>query len=189
MSADTGWLMAKKGTPEVGCGPEEVRVTVVVEQGPLRGALTKLLARTSVRAGLASGGIIAAVVAAAIVVASSSTGHQPRSSGSYSPWPTDSDRLATQFGLRLNCARLTVFSHNGAYARIDLDRAGPCGTFGDQVTLILHRVDRTWVREFEASTWKCPISQLPRPVATELGLCGRNVVPFRPVARAPRGVL
>jgi hypothetical protein len=181
--------MAKKGTPEDGSGPEEVRVTVVVEQGRLRAMLTKLRARTPVRVGLASGGIIAAVVAGAIVVASSSTGHEPGSSGSYSPWPTDSDRLATQFGLRLNCARLTVFSPNGAYARIDLDRAGPCGTFGDQVTLILHRVHRTWVREFEASRWTCPISELPRPVATELGLCGRTVVPSRPVAGAPRGVL
>lgn len=180
--------MAKKGTPEDGSGPEEVHVTMVVEPGRVRATLTKLRAGALVRVGLASMGLVAAVVAGAIVVASSSTEHQPRSSGSYSPWPTD-DRLATQFGLRLNCARLTVFSPDGAYARIDLDRAGPCGTFGDQVTLILHRVNGTWVREFEASRWTCPIRQIPRPVATELRICGRSVVPPHPLARSPRGVL
>jgi hypothetical protein len=181
--------MAKMGTPEDESGPKEVRVTVEVEHGRVRAALTKLVAGAPVRAGLACLGLTAAVVAGTIIVASSSTGREPRSPDTYSPWPTDSDRLSTQFGLRLNCARLTVISPDGAYARIDLDHAGPCGTFGNQVTLILHRVGGTWVREFEAPNWTCPMRQLPPPVATDLRLCGRTVVPSRPLARSPRGVL
>src|SRR5437868_2062009 len=98
--------MAKMGTLEDESGPEEVRVTVEVEHGRVRAMLSKLVTGAPVRAGLASVGLIAAVVAGTIIVASSSTGREPRSSGTYSPWPTDSDRLATQFGLRLNCARL-----------------------------------------------------------------------------------
>jgi hypothetical protein len=170
-SADTGQLMAKKWIPDDGSGPEEVRVTIVVEPGRVRAMLSRLLARARGRAWPASGGIIAAVVAGTIIVASSSTGREPRSSGSYSPWPTDSDRLAMQ-----NCARLTVISPDGAYARIDLDRAGPCGTSGKRVTLIVHRVDAVWVREFEASSWTCPMNQVPQPVETELQLCRSNRV-------------
>lgn len=164
--------MAKNGTSEDGSGPEEVRVTIVVEPGRVRAVLTKLLAGGRVRAARVSVAVIAAVVAGTIIVASSSSGGEPRSSVTYSPWPTDSNRLATRFGLLLNCARLTVFSPDGAYARIDLDNSGPCHRVGHQVTLVLHRVDGAWVREFEASSWTCPMSQLPRPVLTELGLCG-----------------
>jgi hypothetical protein len=163
--------MAKKGIPDNGSGPQEVRVTIVVEPGRVRAMLSRLLASARGRVGRASGGVMAAVVAGTIIVAVSSTGREPRSSGSYSPWPTDSDRLAMQ-----NCARLTVFSPDGAYARIDLDHAGPCATFGNQVTLVLHRVDGVWRREFDASSWRCPMRRLPQPVATELQLCRSNRV-------------
>jgi hypothetical protein len=179
--------MAKDQSPDDGSGLGEVHITVVVVPGRVRATLTGLLAGARVRAGLVSAGLVAAVVAGTILVAS--TGRDPRSSVTYSPWPTDSNRLATQFGLRLNCARITVFSPDGAYARIDLDHTGPCATFGNRVTLILHRVHGIWMRELEASRWKCPMSRLPQPVASELGVCGRTVVPSRPVARSPRGVL
>lgn len=173
--------MAKEETPDDGSGLREVRITIVVEPGRVRTTLTKLLARARVRAGLVSGGVIAAVAAGAIMAVSFSSGHAGR--------PLGSDALATQFGQRLNCSRLEVLSPDGVYARIDLDHAGPCGTFGNQLTLILHRVDGVWVREFEASSWTCPMRQLPQPVANELGLCGRTSVPSRPVAPPPQGVL
>jgi hypothetical protein len=181
--------MAKKGSPEDGSGPDEVRVTIVVEQGPVRDAVAKLRARAPVRAGLASVALITAVIAGAIMLASSGGGRAPGSSGGFSPRPPGSGALAKQFGLRLNCARLTAVLPDGTYARIDLDHSGPCGTFGNQVTLILHRVDGAWVREFEASSWTCPIRQLPEAVATELRLCGRVVVPARPALRSPSGVV
>lgn len=181
--------MAKKGSPEDGSGPDQVRVTIVVEQGRVRTALARLLAHAPVRAGLASVGLVAAVVAGAIIVASSGGGRPPGSSDGSSSRPTGSGALATQFGLRLNCARLTAVLPDGTYARIDLDHSGPCGTFGNQVTLILHRVDGVWVREFEASSWTCPIRRLPEAVATQLRLCGRVVVPSRPAPRSPSGVV
>jgi hypothetical protein len=181
--------MAKKGTFDDRKDPDQVRVTIVVEPGRVRPMLTKLLAGARVRAALASVGLIAAIVAGPIIAALSSTGREPRSPGTYSPWPTDSDRLATKFGLQLNCARLTVFSPDGAYARIDFEHGGPCDTSGNQATLILHRVDGVWVREFEASDWTCPMSQLPRPVVTELGLCRRTDGPSRSVTPSQRGVL
>jgi hypothetical protein len=179
--------MAKEQSPDDGSGLGEVHVTIMVVPGRVRATLTRLLPRARVRAGLVSAGLVAAVVAGAILVAG--TGGEPRSSVTYSPWPTDSNRLATQFGLRLNCARFTVFSPDGAYARIDFDHAGPCARLGNHVMLILHRVHGMWMRELEASSWTCPMSRLPQPVASELGVCGRTVMPSRPVARPPRGVL
>jgi hypothetical protein len=156
--------MATKETPDDGLWLGEVQITVVVVPGRVRAKLTKLLAGARLRAGLACIGLTAAVAAGAIIAVSSSSGRAGR--------PPDSDALATQFGLRSNCARLTVASPDGAYARIDLDRAGPCGMFGNQVTLILHRLHGVWVREFEASSWTCPTSRLPHHVAIELHLCG-----------------
>jgi hypothetical protein len=163
--------MVKKGLPDDGSGPEEVRVTIVVEPGRVRAMLSRLFASGLGRGVRAAGGVIAAVVVGTIIVASSGSGREPRSSGGYSPWPTDSGRLAME-----NCARLTLFSPDGAYARIDLMHAGPCGTVGNQGTLILHRVDGVWVREFEASSWTCPMSQVPQRVETELQLCRSNRV-------------
>jgi hypothetical protein len=158
--------MAKEEIPDEGSGLGEVQITIVVVPGRVRATLTKFLAGARVRAGLVSGGVIVAVAAVVIIAVSSSSGRAGR--------PLGPDALATQFGLRLNCSRRTVVSPDGAYARIDLDHAGPCGTFGNQVTLVLHRLHGVWVREFEASRWTCPVRRLPQPVAIELQLCRSN---------------
>lgn len=158
--------MAKKETPDDGSGLGEVQITIVVVPGRIRAALTKFLGSTRVRAGLVAGGLIVAVAAGAIIAFSPNSGRAGR--------PLASEALATQFGLRLNCSRRTVVSPDGAYARIDLDHAGPCGTFGNQVTLVLHRLHGVWVREFEASRWTCPVKPLPQLVAIELQLCLSN---------------
>lgn len=158
--------MAKEETPDDRSGLEEVQITVVVVPGRIRATLTRFLPRARVRAGLVFGALAAVVTAVAIIVVSSSGGHASR--------PLDSDALTTEFGLRSNCARLTIVSPDGAYTRIDLDHSGPCGTFGNQVTLVLHRLHGVWVRKFEASSWTCPISSLPQPVAIELQLCRLN---------------
>ncbi|MGN6169047.1 MAG: hypothetical protein ACTHQQ_12890, partial [Solirubrobacteraceae bacterium] len=106
--------MGIKGTPKDGSGPEEVRVTIVVEQGRVRAMFTKLPTGARVRAGLAALGLIAALVAGLVIVASLGGGGAP-SPGSHSLRLADSNALATQFGLRLNCARLTVVVPDGAY--------------------------------------------------------------------------
>lgn len=177
--------MTEKGSFEDGSGPEEVRVTIVVEPGRVRAVLTKLRARARVGAGLAVVGVIAAVVAGTIIVASSSTGRERRSPGTYSPPPTDSNAVLTRFGVRLNCPRFTLVSPDGTYARVDFEPTAPCGSYGNHVTLILHRIHGVWVRQFEATGWRCPMSRLPRPVATELGLCGRTALQPRWKARSP----
>lgn len=150
-------------SPDDGSELGEVQITIVVVPGRVRATLNRLAGRARGRAGIVCGGLIVAVAAGAVIAFSSSGGRASRS--------LDSAALATQFGPRMNCARLTVVSPDGAYARIDLDRAGPCGMFGDQETLILHRVRGAWMREFEASSWTCPMSRLPQPVAIELRLC------------------
>jgi hypothetical protein len=158
--------MAKEEAPDDGSGLGEVQITIDVVPGRVRAALSKFLGGARVRVGLVCGGLIAAGAAGAIIAVSSSSGRVGR--------PLASDALATQFGLRSNCAHLAVVSPDGAYARIDLDRAGPCGMFGDQVTLILHRSHSVWVREFEASGWTCPMRRLPQLVAIALRLCRSN---------------
>jgi hypothetical protein len=170
--------MAKEKTDDPGSGAEEVQVTVDVVPGRVRVTLRKLLAERRVRVGLASAGLIAALAIAAIVVSSSGRGRAP-----------EPGALARQFGLRTDCTRRTVTSPDGAYARIDLDRFGSCGTFGYQVTLVLHRVHGAWARDFEASSWTCPVKRLPRSVAIELELCSSASVSSRPAAPPPRGVL
>ncbi|MBV8941275.1 MAG: hypothetical protein JO240_06060 [Solirubrobacterales bacterium] len=155
--------MAEEETPDDECRLGDVQITIVVVPGWIRARLTKFTAGARVRAGLASFGLIAAVAAGAVIAVSSSTGRAGRR--------VESGTLATRFAPRSNCARLTVVSTDGAYARIDLDRAGPCGTFGNQATLILHRLHGVWLREFEASSWTCPMRRLPQPVAIELRLC------------------
>jgi hypothetical protein len=159
--------MEKEETPDEGSGLR-VQITLVVVPGRVRAAFTSLLAGARVRAELVSGGLIAAIAAGAGIAVASSSGLTGR--------PHDPNALASQFGLRSNCTRRTVVSPDGAYARIDLDHAGPCGTFGNQVTLILHRRHGLWVRDFEASNWRCPISRLAESVALELQLCRSNRV-------------
>lgn len=158
--------MATEKIPEDESTLGEIQITIVVVPGRIRAMVTRFLASARVRAGLATVGVVIAVAAGAIIAVSWSSGRGRR--------PVQSNALATQFGLRSNCSRLTVVSPNGAYARIDLDRSGPCGMFGNQVTLILHRRHGVWLREFEAASWTCPLSRLPQPVAIELRLCRSN---------------
>jgi hypothetical protein len=180
-SADTRQLMAKERRNDDESGAGEVQITIDVVPGRSRAALRKLLADRRARTGLVRGGLVAAIAAGAIAVALSSGGR----TGS----APDSGALATQFGLRSSCTRRTAASPDGAYARIDVDRSGPCGTFGYQVTLVLHRVHGTWVRDFEAATWRCPVKRIPQSVAIALRLCSPTSVSSRPAASPPRGVL
>jgi hypothetical protein len=179
-SADTGQLMAKEETPDVGLGLGEVHVTIVAEPGRVRATLTKFLAGAGVRAAIAFVGLSGAAAAGAIVAVSSSSGRAGR--------PRDYDALATQFRLRLNCARLTGASPEDAYARIDLDRAGPCGMFGNRTKLIVHRPHGVWLRQSEASDWTCPTVRAPHVAVIALHLCRSNRAassPGRAVSEIP----
>ena len=156
--------MAEEEIPDHESGLGEVQITVVVVPGRLRVTLAKFLGVGRVRAGFVFGGLLlAGAAAAAIIAVSLSSGRAGQ--------PLGPDVLAGQFAPRLNCSRRTVISPDGAYARVDLDHAGPCGTFGNQVTLVLHRSQGAWAREFEASRWTCPIRRLPQPLTIELQLC------------------
>lgn len=163
--------MAKEEIPDEGPGFADVQITIIVVPGRVRATVTKLLAGARGRAGLAFVGLIAAIAAGVIIAVSSSTGHGGQSLGTYSPRLADSGAVLARFGLRLNCARITVVSPDGAYARVDLEHDAPCGTYGDDGTLILHRVHDVWVREFQASRWTCPMRRLPQSLAIELQLC------------------
>jgi hypothetical protein len=155
--------MTTDENPEDGSEVGDVQITVFVVPGRVRATLGKFLVRKRACGALVGAGLIAAI-AVGTTIALLSSGGKARQ-------PVGSDALATQFGLRLNCSHRTVPSPDGAYARIDLDHAAPCATFGNQVTLVLHRLHGVWVREFEASRWTCPVKRLPRPVAIELQLC------------------
>ena len=157
-----GQLMAEEEIHDHESGLGEVQITVVVMPGRLRATLAKFLGVGRVRARFVFGGLVLAA-AAAIIAVSLSSGRAGQ--------PLGPDALARQFAPRLNCSRRTVISPDAAYARVDLDHAGPCGTFGNQVTLVLHRSQGAWAREFEASRWTCPIRRLPQPVTIELQLC------------------
>jgi hypothetical protein len=110
--------------------------------------------------GVAFAAPIAVAAAIAIVVASS--GSVPIRAA---------DALAARFGIRLPCARLTMISADGNYARVDFDRFRPCGTYGNYGTIVLRRVHRHWIREFEASGQTCRMSLVAPLVLVELKLC------------------
>jgi hypothetical protein len=155
--------MAEEEIPDHESGLGEVQITVVVVPGRLRATLAKFLGVGRVRAGFVFGGLVLAAAVAAVIAVSLSSGRAGR--------PLGPDALARQFAPRLSCSRRTVTSPDGAYARVDFDHAGPCRTIGNQVTLVLHRSQGAWAREFEASRWTCPIRRLPQPVTIELQLC------------------
>jgi hypothetical protein len=174
--------MATDETPDDESGFGETQITVVVVPGRVRATFTKLRAGAPGRAVLASVALIAAAAAGTIIAVSSSAGRAGRPLRTYAPRLADSDAVASRFGVRVNCPRLTVVSPGGAYARVDFQDTAPCGVFGNHITLILHRVHDVWVRELEASGWTCPMSRLPQRVVTELQLCLRPVLTPRPAA-------
>ncbi len=129
--------MAKEETAHDASGLGEVQITIVVVPGRVRATLGKLREDARVGAGLASVGVLAAIAAGAIIAVSSS--------GRRAGQPLKSGALATQNGLGSSCAHRTVFSPDGASARVKLNRASPCGMDGREVTLIMRRVRGVWV--------------------------------------------
>jgi hypothetical protein len=163
--------MADRETRDDACEPRDVYITMVVEPGRMRAALARLGAGQRARAGLASVGLTAAVVSA-VIIALSSSGGGGRSLAAIQSPAANSRVMATRFGIRVSCPRLTIVSPDRAYGRVDFGLVPPCGTSGNHVTLIVHRVHDAWVPEFETSGWTCPMRSLPQRVVSELHLCG-----------------
>jgi hypothetical protein len=94
------------------------------------------------------------------------------------------DRESTVFGFRVDCPRLAIVSSDGEYARLDYDTFSPCGSYGNHMTLILHRMRGTWVPAAVGTGSRCPVSTLPARIAIELQLCQgaatSNSLPARP---------
>jgi hypothetical protein len=166
-------------------GLGEVHVTILVTRQPRRYSFRSLLAGTRVRVGLALVGLLAAGTAGTLIVASQ---HPGRSQAAGRSPQIQSPQLAaavtTRFGIEFHCLRLTVVSPDHTYARVDFDPATPCGTYGNYVTIILHRVHGAWLREFETTGWTCPTSLLPPAVPPALQLC-RGTAPPPPRALHP----
>ncbi len=188
--------MAKKDAPANGSGPDEVHVTILVEPGRLHSMLAAWRAGGRLRGALGGrlrgkpgsrlrGALISvallAAVAGAILGVSRGTERQRHAAGTYAPWLSASARVAHQFGVHVNCPRLTLVSPDRAYARIDFEPTAACGNYGNHVTLILRHTRRAWLPAFEASGWTCPLRQLPQSVVSELELCAQRRAASRAV--------
>lgn len=88
----------------------------------------------------------------------------------------NTDHATTLFGVHVECPRLALVSPDGQYARADYERSEPCGTYGNYITLILHRVNGDWVQELATTGRRCPSSPLPVRVLVELELCPRSAL-------------
>jgi hypothetical protein len=168
--------MAKEETDYGGSELGQVQVTVIVTSRPSCHPIKELLAGTGVRVGLVLLGLLAAGAAAAIVAVSQSA--QPshaagRSPGNQSPQLVALYGVGTPFEIPLHCLRLTLVSRDGSYVRADYG-TGRCGTYGNYMTVVWHRIHGVWVREFEATGWKCPTTWLPPRVLAELQLCSES---------------
>lgn len=164
----------------------EVQVTVVVTPLPGRRRVKTFPAQTRIRVGLVLLGLLAAGAAAAIIAVphSAPSSHGPsRSTSSQSSTFTNLYGVRTPFEIPMHCLRLTLISPDGTYARADYDHAGQCGTYGNYITIVWHRVHGAWVRAFDASSRECPTTSLPPRVLAELQLCPAIATPARPVAR------
>jgi hypothetical protein len=178
--------MARGETDDGRSGLGEVHVTILVTRQPRPRWLRSLLAGTRVRVGLALVGLLAAGMAGTLIVASQHPG--PSQAAGRSPQiqsPQLAAAVTTRFGIEFHCLRLTVVSPDRTYARVDFDPAMPCGTYGNYVTIILHRVHGAWLREFETTGWTCPTSLLPPAVPAELQLC-RGTATSPPPSSAPQ---
>jgi hypothetical protein len=113
-----------------------------------------------------------AMVAALAVAAVLASGGGRRVHAAAAARPVQSSVVPGAAGLGLACPRVVVFAPG--FARVDVDRFSPCGTYGNYVTIVLRRVRGSWVRAFEMSAWTCLSHPLPRLVLTELGLCLRG---------------
>jgi hypothetical protein len=158
-------------------GLSDVEITIEVATRPGRSPLLSALARTRPGLALALAGLAIAVVAALILSGGSGTVTHPTSVVSDGPpigsnTPTDQIGTIRPLGIRAHCVRRTIVSRNGMYARVDFERATFCGTAGNHVTLVLHRVRGVWVAAFDATGWRCRAHTVPARILAQLDLCG-----------------
>jgi hypothetical protein len=148
-------------------GPVRATIVVTADPGGRRGPV-----RVRSRAGsaLAIGVLAGAVAVVAIALALRSV-HRALPADHPPPAVASTDRESTMFGFRVDCPRLALVSPDGQYARADYEMNTPCGSYGNYVTLILHRVGGSWVQVFVGTGWRCPSRSLPPRVLTELQLC------------------
>lgn len=155
--------MPNETAPEHGAEIGSVRVTIATASGPGRPPPTRRMG-VPVLAMLA---MVAALAVAAVVSPGGGRRVQARE-------VARAVQSAGAVGFGLRCPRLVVFAPGGGFARVDVDRFSPCGTYGNYVTIVLRRVRGAWVRALEMSAWTCRSHPLPRAVLTELGLCPRG---------------
>jgi hypothetical protein len=168
--------MTKETTPgELGAG--EVHVTIEIVRVPVQRGFTKPFAGRWGRALVVVAGLAVGVAVGVMIVGSSGGGSSRaagRSPAISSGQPVNAEAVATRFGIRSHCVRQAIVSPDGTFARVDFERATACGTAGNHVTLILHRVRAAWVPEFDATGWRCPSTALPQRLLAELQLCGER---------------
>ncbi len=155
--------MPDETAPEHGADIGSVRVTIATASGPGRPPPARRV-RMPVLAMIV---MVGALAVAAVVAPGGGRREQARNVAR--PVPS-----AGAFGLGVACPRLVVFASRDGFARVDVDRFRPCGTYGNYVTIVFRRVGGTWIRALEMSAWTCRSRPLPRPVLTELGLCLRG---------------
>ncbi|HEY6399506.1 MAG TPA: hypothetical protein VIX82_18830 [Solirubrobacteraceae bacterium] len=148
-----------------------MRVTVVVTaQAARRRLLPAVVIPRWVRTLVAVVGLVAAAAAGAIALGSRGRDRGLSATRS-SATVAGADRDVALFGLRVDCPRLAIVSPDGEYARADYEMTTPCGSYGNHVTLVLHRVRGAWVQAFVRIGWSCPTRGLPARIAIELQLC------------------
>lgn len=163
-----------------------VRVTIVVTSAPgQRRSVPNVLARSGSRTVIVLGAVAVAIATAAIAAVLPSS-ERAVSAGRPSAAVAGTDRESTVFGFRVDCPRLAIVSPDGEYARLDYDTFSPCGSYGNHMTLILHRVRGNWVPAGVGTGSRCPVSTLPARIAIELQLCPGAVTPHSLAARPQR---
>jgi hypothetical protein len=149
--------------------PADVQITIVPDPDArsLRDRLTGIPRFAGV------GVALIALIAGAVV----SFGGRHRSPGLRSVEASARDRgvvgVATAYGQRLHCLKVTFAIDDPTYARADFDRMNACGQYDGDATAVFHRVGGSWRPVLDAVSYTCPVATLPARVQIELSVCPR----------------
>jgi hypothetical protein len=152
--------------------PSWVEITVLVQRD--RPATRERIVRLAL--GRRYGVVVVLAVVAVVISAAGAVVLRAGSGGARrmviaGPRESGARGVAAAAGYPLRCLSVTIAGQDAGYARVDFNRAAPCGRYDGYATALFHRVDGSWRRVIDALGYSCPVAEVPRPVQAELAVC------------------
>ena len=153
--------------------PSEVEITVLRDPAARRAAqrVADMTRRPSTHPIVALGPAITVIAVIAAIAAGGLLG-EPRGRAQQSAADQQGAAgVAAASGYPLPCLSVTIAATDHSYARADFNRSSACGRYDGSATAIFHRSGGIWRAVLNASSYRCPLPDVPREVQTELAVC------------------